>query len=248
MGYIPLTLVQLRFTGSYPAERHSTDPWSRALVLFHIVFGCIVIYGGAGCWFAGRVLSWSVHQNVSNLIAISAVLHGCSNLGLLRKVPGFRLITVPFYIFVSFTNAYHGWSLLVNGGEEELLLVWNMVGTYIYVRYFVFLLGPLIGWKSWLDEEVYGVIYTLALPLAAIYGILLPLVAFGKSMAWAALFACPLVLGPVLLLAHRSLTALKGVKSSSSPGFASVVPEIGIDLLLQSTDPVRYHGMAETSS
>lgn len=242
MGYIPLTAVLLRYTGSYPAERHHSDLWSRLLVGFHIVCGCIIIYGGAACWCAGRLLAWDVDLRVSNVLAIAALLHSASNIGLLRKVPGYRLITVPFYIFVSFCNAYHAWDLLKRGGAERLLLVWNMVGTYVYVRYFVFLLGPLMGWKSWLDEKIYGVTYTLALPLAAIYGILLPTMVFGQSMIWAALFACPVVLGPMLLVAHRFLLQVKGAQSELSPGLAAKVPASILDPLVQTTDPTNYHG------
>lgn len=242
MGYIPLTVVQLRMTGSYPAERHNTDLWSRLLVGFHILCGTLVIYGGAACWCTGRLLAWEVDPVVSNILAISTILHSVSNIGLLRKVPGYRLLTVPFYMFVSFCNAYHGWDLLQHGGGQRLLLVWNMMGTYVYVRYFVFLLGPLMGWKSWLDEKIYGVTYTLALPLAAIYGILLPTVALGRNMAWATLFACPIVLGPILVVVHRFLTQVKDAQATAPTGLASKVPASLLDPLMQTTDPANYHG------
>ena len=142
MGYIPLVAIQQRLTGSYPAKRHTTDAWSRSLVGFHIITGSIVIYGGALCWFATQALDWALTRVTTNIIAIAAVLHGVSNFGMLRKVPGFRMLTVPFYIFVSANNVQHGWALYSQGSETELLLVWNMVGTYVYVRYFIFPAGP----------------------------------------------------------------------------------------------------------
>ncbi len=242
LGYIPLVALQRSFTGSYPAKRHTTDAWSRALVGFHIMTGSTVIYGGAFCWFTTQMMDWAITQPAINIISIASILHGVSNFAMLRKVPGFRMLTVPFYIMVSANNVQHGWMLYSNGSEAELLLVWNMVGTYIYVRYFIFLLGPLIGWDSWLDERNYDIIYTLSLPLAAIYGVLLPTIALGHTLSSAALFACPVVLGPIIVVLHRGLQKLQAAQSSSKPGLACNIPAVAIEGLLQATNPNEYHG------
>ena len=66
MGYIPLTAIQLRYTGSYPAERHRTDAWSKALVGFHILAGSMVIYGGM-CSLTLSCSCSSVRRNVCPL-------------------------------------------------------------------------------------------------------------------------------------------------------------------------------------
>jgi len=107
-------------------------------------------------------------------------------------------------------------------------------------------LGPLVGWNSWLNEENYGMIYTLALPLSAIYGILLPTAALGRHMAWASLFACPIFIGPVILMAYRGLASVKEMKESDHPGPAAVIPSVPLGLLMQTTDPTNYHGKKVT--
>ena len=79
--------------GAYPSRRHQVDISSWLIVGSHIASGLLIIYGGAALWMAARLWSilplWAVKT-----LAVAALVHSFTNVGMLRKVAGIRTITV----------------------------------------------------------------------------------------------------------------------------------------------------------
>lgn len=249
LGYVLLAFIQKRYAKTYPALRHHSDPFSLIIIVVHMLCGATVVYGGCA-------IHWSYWRYVGNRIiptwaaqtvAVAAIAHSFSNLFLLRKIPGVRVFNVPLYVFSTVYNAHRARCVLVSissAGPDlrEILLLWCAVSTYVWVRYFIFVFGTLTG----LDPVTYCIVYTLALPYAAVLGIVVPAALLGGvDDRWTfALVAAVAALGPPMIGLHRVCVRVRDWPLIGRWGPCRWT----VQILLDSTNPVMYHGQAFQAS
>lgn len=240
MSYILLAACQkLRF-GSYPAARHHVDRTSITLIVAHILFGSVVIYGGCASWIATNAhLINTIPKWAGTTLAIAACLHSATNVCLLRKIPGTRLLNVPLYVIITVYNVCRAlWLLADPDNPREFYLLWCSVSTFVWVRCFI--LTFLLVTKCKPDDAaLYGVIYSVALPYAGMFGIIVPAAALGADARWFTAFAAIIVVAPLMVGIHRLCVEVVGVWPwLESCGACRWV----IQSLLDATNPVAYHG------
>ncbi len=145
MAYPVLACLQGKFF-TYPAKRHHSDRLSIAFVALHIFASGLVIWGGCATWLALR-FQCIIPKSVYQAIACAGFAHVASNITLLRKIPGIRVINVPIYTMVTVYNCYRAVLLFQHHDTRTFLLLWCSVTTFVFVRFYLvvfFLLTPRI--------------------------------------------------------------------------------------------------------
>ena len=93
------------------------------------------------------------------------------------------------------------------------------------------------------DVKLYGTIYSVALPYAGMFGIIVPLAGLGADARWLIGFAIVAVVAPLMVGMHtvcRAVGAWSGVRSSKLCRWV-------LEWVMDSTNPVEYHGQSCTA-
>ncbi|KAG0567180.1 hypothetical protein KC19_7G116700 [Ceratodon purpureus] len=241
VSYVFLAAAQRFVSGSYPATRHHVDSTSIVVIAFHVLCGSIVIWGGSALWLALQA-EWTptVPAWAATTLAAATILHSASNLPLLRKIPGTRLLNVPVYVMVTVYNVCRAvWLLDAPAGEREreFLLLWCGVSTFVWVRCFIYLF-VLVTSSSLQDAGSYDLFYSVSLPYAGIFGMIVPLSALGGDPRWFAAFATVAVVAPCMLGIHKFCVTISGWPRVQSSGVCRWV----VQSVMDATNPVVYHG------
>jgi hypothetical protein len=95
----------------------------------------------------------------------------------------------------------------INLREREFLLLWCGVSTFVWVRCFVFLFVAVTS-SALQDARSYDLFYSVALPYAGIFGLIVPAAAMGADARWSAVFASVAVVAPLMLVIHKACLAM----------------------------------------
>jgi hypothetical protein len=228
-SYVFLAAGQRFFSGAYPATRHHVDRASVVVIALHVLCGGTVVWGGCALWLALQV-HWTA----------ATILHCASNLPLLRKIPGARLLNVPLYVMITVYNLCRAlWLLdaLPGQREREFLLLWCGVSTFIWVRCFLCVFMAVTS-SSLRDAGPYDLFYSVALPYSGIFGIILPAAAMGADARWFLAFASVAVLAPLMLAIHKACLAMSAWPRVKHNALCRWV----LQSVMDATNPAEYHG------
>ena len=193
LAYLFLGLAAAK-ENKYPASRHRETFGSKCWVGAHILLGAVVIYGGATVFVLdNQSVSLQHCTGVLRFIAISAVLHAITVSGMLKKVPGCRKVTVPYYVGVTVINLYTAIQVLCTPSVPNLMLLWGAVSAFVYVRFFVFVFHIVSGGADFM------VVYTLAMGLAGYFATIVN----GLNSLSLLIIITPVFVAPVMVLYSR---------------------------------------------
>lgn len=147
---------------------------------------------GAAIFVCHQILHCSVTASALTLHAKLGLLHSLTVPGMLRKIVGVRLLTVPFYLAITVANMFNALSLLWEPSYGHAMALWGSMSAFLWVRYFYFIFEVLSGG---LDEKA---VYTLATGLGGLFGI-----QFQMHPLWLVNIASPVVFAPLMVLVHR---------------------------------------------
>jgi hypothetical protein len=237
LAYVLLASIQRVKLGWYPAQRHHVDLFSKLFISMHVTAGIIVVWGGCASWIA--IQQYDVPEiplGVVVTMTVAALVHSGTNMTLLRKIPGVRVINVPIYLAISLYNVCRAlWLLDDPTSQRELFLLWCSVSTFIWVRFYLLIFLTLGNMRN---DGIYDALYTAALPYAGILGIILPAAAFGADPRWYLTFGAVAVLGPPMILVHTACN-----KMSEWSSVSAYRPCLWLlQCISQAIDPDKYHG------
>ena len=139
IGYIFMVPFQKLKLGSYPAPHHHVDRTSVVVITLHILCGATVVWGGSALWFVLQ-FNWIavIPAWAGTTLAAATYVHSATNVALLRKIPGIRLLNVPLYVIMTVYNVCRAnWLLVEPTSELQYLLLWCALSTFIWVRLFI---------------------------------------------------------------------------------------------------------------